>query len=47
MSLCFECYVGAVRRACGVKVEDQVLLTGGRAELLSTYPYDAALLGIA
>ena len=47
MSLCFECYVGATGGACGVKLEDQVLLTAGGAELLSTYPHDAGLLGIA
>ena len=47
MSLCFECYVGAPGGAFGVKLEDQVLLTANGAELLSTFPYDAALLGIA
>ena len=47
MSLCFECYVGAPGGAFGVKLEDQVLLTATGAELLSTFPYDAALLGIA
>jgi Xaa-Pro aminopeptidase len=45
MSLCFECYVGAVGGAFGVKLEDQVLLTADGAELLSTFPHDAKLLG--
>ena len=47
MALCFECYVGAVGGAFGVKLEDQVLLTAEGAQLLSTYPYDARLLGLA
>jgi Xaa-Pro aminopeptidase len=46
MSLCFECYVGAPGGAFGVKLEDQVLLTAHGAELLSTFPHDAKLLGI-
>ena len=46
MALCFECYVGEVGGRFGVKLEDQVLLTAGGCELLSTYPYDARLLGV-
>jgi Xaa-Pro dipeptidase len=47
MVLCFECYVGAVGGPCGVKLEDQVLLTAEGTQMLSTYPYDARLLGLA
>jgi Xaa-Pro aminopeptidase len=45
MVLCFECYVGEVGGPCGVKLEDQVLITANGAQLLSTYPYDRRLLG--
>jgi Xaa-Pro aminopeptidase len=44
MVLCLECYAGRVGAPFGVKLEDQVLLTGSGAELLSTYPYDPKLL---
>jgi Xaa-Pro aminopeptidase len=47
MALCFECYVGEVGGPYGVKLEDQVLVTEHGAELLCTYPYDRALLGLA
>ncbi len=47
MALCFECYVGEVGGKFGVKLEDQVLLTASGCELLSTYPYDARLLGVS
>jgi Xaa-Pro aminopeptidase len=46
MALCFECYVGEVGGMYGVKLEDQVLVTEHGAELLCTYPYDRALLGM-
>ncbi len=45
MVLCLECYAGKVGAPFGVKLEDQVVVTAGGAELLCTYPYDAALLG--
>ena len=45
MALCLECYVGAVGGSCGVKLEDQLLVTPGGSELLCTYPYDSRLLG--
>jgi Xaa-Pro aminopeptidase len=46
MALCFECYVGEVGGLYGVKLEDQVLVTEHGAELLCTFPYDRALLGV-
>lgn len=45
MALCLECYIGAVGGSCGVKLEDQLLVTAAGSELLSTYPYDSRLLG--
>jgi len=45
MVLCLECYAGKIDGAFGVKLEDQVVVTGTGAQLLSTYPYDAKLLG--
>jgi len=45
MVLCLECYAGKVDAPYGVKLEDQVLVTAGGAQLLCTYPYDAKLLG--
>ena len=44
MVLCLECYAGKVGGACGVKLEDEVLVTASGAQLLCTYPYDAKLL---
>ncbi len=44
MVLCLECYAGKVGAPFGVKLEDQVLVTTGGAQLLCTYPYDAKLL---
>lgn len=44
MVLCLECYAGKVGAPFGVKLEDQVVVTPGGAELLSTSPYEAALL---
>lgn len=46
MAINLECYVGEVGGAYGVKLEDPVLITSAGAELLSTYPYDARLLGL-
>lgn len=45
MALCLECYIGAVGGSCGVKLEDQLLVTTGGSELLCEYPYDSRLLG--
>lgn len=47
MVLCLECYAGQVGGTCGVKLEDQVLVTENGCELLATYPFDAKLLGAA
>ena len=47
MTLCCESYVGAEDGIEGVKLEQQVLVTEGGFELLSTYPFDDALLGPA
>jgi Xaa-Pro aminopeptidase len=44
MVLCLECYAGKVGAPFGVKLEDQVLVTRTGAQLICTYPYDAALL---
>jgi Xaa-Pro dipeptidase len=46
MALCLECYVGEVGGSCGVKLEDQLLVTRNGSELLSSYPYDSRLLGV-
>lgn len=45
MALCLECYIGAVGGTCGVKLEDQLLVTAGGSELLCPYPFDPRLLG--
>jgi Xaa-Pro dipeptidase len=45
MALCLECYIGAADGPCGVKLEDQVLVTSADSELLCWYPYDTRLLG--
>lgn len=45
MTLCVEAYVGAVGGLEGVKLEEQVLVTEKGAELLSSYPFEDALLG--
>jgi Xaa-Pro aminopeptidase len=45
MVLCLECYAGEVGAPFGVKLEDQLLVTADGCELLSTYPFDATLLG--
>ena len=44
MVLCIESYVGAVGERGGVKLEQQVLITADGYELLSTYPFEAALM---
>ncbi|GAB4355815.1 MAG: Xaa-Pro peptidase family protein [Oricola sp.] len=45
MVLCVEAYCGVVGGRDGVKLEDQVLITGDGFENLSRYPFDARLLG--
>ena len=45
MAVCVESYIGEEGGHEGVKLEQQVLLTETGVELLSTFPYDEALLG--
>jgi len=45
MTLCVESYIGAEGGREGVKLEEQVLIAEDGVERLSTYPYDARLLG--
>ena len=45
MTLCVEAYIGAEGGREGVKLEEQVVITDTGAEPLSTYRYEAALLG--
>ena len=45
MTLCVESYIGAEGGGDGVKLEEQVLVTGRGVELLSHFPFDEALLG--
>ena len=44
MVLCVESYVGEPGGRAGVKLEEQVLITGRRAVKLSAFPFDDALL---
>ena len=44
MTVCVEAYVGSEGGACGVKLEDQVLITADGAELLSNYPFESVFL---
>ena len=44
MVLTVESYMGAVGGRNGVKLEEQVLITGDGYELLSNYPFEEALL---
>ena len=44
MTVCVEAYVGAEGGSCGVKLEDQVLITESGSELLSTYPFESVFL---
>jgi len=44
MVLCIESYIGREDGAEGVKLEQQVLVTRGGVQLLTTYPFDADLL---
>ncbi|WP_193366829.1 M24 family metallopeptidase [Pelagibius marinus] len=45
MAVCVESYIGEEGGHEGVKLEQQVLITGNGAELLSTFPLEEALLG--
>jgi Xaa-Pro dipeptidase len=47
MTLCVESYIGEEGGAEGVKLEQQVLITEDGQELLSTFPFESALLGEA
>ena len=44
MAICVESYIGAEGGAEGVKLEEQVLVTGTGTELLSDFPFEAELL---
>jgi Xaa-Pro dipeptidase len=43
MTICVESYIGEVAGTEGVKLEQQVLITEGGHEILSTFPLEAAL----
>jgi Xaa-Pro aminopeptidase len=43
--LCVEAYVGTVGGSCGVKLEDQVLITETGFENLTNYPFEEMFLG--
>jgi Xaa-Pro dipeptidase len=45
MTLCVESYIGEEGGHEGVKLEQQVLITDGEPELLSSFPFETALLG--
>jgi Xaa-Pro aminopeptidase len=45
MVLCLEAYVGRDGGPCGVKLEDQVLVTEDGGEILVDYPFDERLSG--
>jgi len=45
MTLCVEALVGEVGGDFSIKLEDQVLITDTGFERLTTYPWDAALMG--
>ena len=44
MVLCVESYMGEVGGREGVKLEEQVLITAGGVEVLSSYPFETDLL---
>ena len=44
MTLCVEAYAGEVGGRYGVKLEEQVLVTESGVRVLSSYPFDNALL---
>ena len=43
--LCVEAYVGEVGGPCGIKLEDQVVITESGFENLTNYPFDEDFLG--
>ena len=45
MTICVESYIGEEHGDEGVKLEQQVLITDGGTKLISTFPFEAALLG--
>ena len=45
MTICVESYIGEDGGAEGVKLEQQLLITEHGNELISTFPFEAALLG--
>ena len=46
MMICVEAYIGAVGGRDGIKLEEQILLTGTGYERLSSFPYDERLLSV-
>jgi Xaa-Pro aminopeptidase len=44
MCLCVEVYLGEVGGPCGIKLEDQVVITETGYENLTRYPFEAAFL---
>ena len=44
MIICVESYIGAEGGAEGVKLEEEVLLTADGVQVLSTFPFEDALL---
>ena len=44
MVLCVETYVGRFSGGPGVKLEEQVLVTEGGHELLTSYPFESDLV---
>ena len=45
MTLCVESYIGEQGGSEGVKLEQQLLITEGGPELITSFPFDTALLG--
>jgi hypothetical protein len=45
MTLCVESYIGETGGDCGVKLEQQVLVTEHGIALLSRFPFEEGLLG--
>ena len=44
MTVCIESYIGAEDGIEGIKLEEQILITEGAPQRLSTYPYETILL---
>jgi Xaa-Pro aminopeptidase len=44
MAICVESYIGRTDGVEGVKLEEQILLTGNGTQILSTFPYEESLL---